>query len=149
MIVPHDSIVVKKICALLVPVIQLFGLYVFFHGHHSPGGGFQGGVLIGASLILKELVTGRSHHKKQSLSKEVKTGSLGLAVYAGIGVLPMLAGVYFLDYGGIPLPGTGPSSRRFLGILGVELGVLLVVAATLVIIFHVLAGTALREERTP
>ena len=36
----------------MTPFIQLFGLYVIAHGHHSPGGGFQGGVILGTSLIL-------------------------------------------------------------------------------------------------
>ena len=52
MIEAHDSIIVKKATKLLVPSIQVFALYVLFHGHHSPGGGFQAGVLIGASGVL-------------------------------------------------------------------------------------------------
>ena len=35
--------------------MQLFGLYVIVHGHYSPGGGFQGGVALGASFILLAL----------------------------------------------------------------------------------------------
>ena len=37
--------------------MQLFALYVVAHGHHSPGGGFQGGVILGASLILLAMST--------------------------------------------------------------------------------------------
>jgi len=39
----------------MIPIIQLFALYVVAHGHHSPGGGFQGGVIFGASFILLAL----------------------------------------------------------------------------------------------
>jgi multicomponent Na+:H+ antiporter subunit B len=46
----HD-LIVTTICRILIPFIQLFGLYVIAHGHHSPGGGFQGGVILGASII--------------------------------------------------------------------------------------------------
>ncbi len=49
---PHQALIVKTICRLLVPFMQLFALYVIAHGHHSPGGGFQGGVILGASFIL-------------------------------------------------------------------------------------------------
>ena len=49
--VPHD-LIVKTTCRLIVPFIQIFALYVIAHGHHSPGGGFQGGVILGAALIL-------------------------------------------------------------------------------------------------
>ncbi len=48
--VPHD-LIVKTTCRLIVPFIQIFGLYVIAHGHHSPGGGFQGGVILGAAMI--------------------------------------------------------------------------------------------------
>ncbi|MFV1996094.1 MAG: hydrogen gas-evolving membrane-bound hydrogenase subunit E, partial [Verrucomicrobiales bacterium] len=47
-----SNLVITTTCRLLVPVIQLFGLYVVAHGHYSPGGGFQGGVVLGASFIL-------------------------------------------------------------------------------------------------
>ncbi|NVM57303.1 MAG: sodium:proton antiporter, partial [Desulfobacterales bacterium] len=48
---PHD-LIIKTVCRLLIPFIQLFALYVIAHGHHSPGGGFQGGVILGASIML-------------------------------------------------------------------------------------------------
>ncbi|MDZ7690581.1 MAG: MnhB domain-containing protein [Balneolaceae bacterium] len=32
---------------ILSPYIMVFGFYVIFHGHYSPGGGFQGGTLLG------------------------------------------------------------------------------------------------------
>lgn len=39
----------------LFPVTLLFGLYLLVNGHLSPGGGFQGGVVIGSALILADL----------------------------------------------------------------------------------------------
>ena len=45
-------------CRMVIPVIQIFALYVVAHGHHSPGGGFQGGVMLGASFILFALAFG-------------------------------------------------------------------------------------------
>ncbi|HMS17523.1 MAG TPA: MnhB domain-containing protein, partial [Planctomycetota bacterium] len=40
---------------LVSPYIMLFGLYVIAHGHYSPGGGFQGGALLAASVLLVRL----------------------------------------------------------------------------------------------
>ena len=37
---------------ILVPVIFVFGIYVILNGHLSPGGGFSGGAILGAGLIL-------------------------------------------------------------------------------------------------
>ena len=36
------SIIVKTIANMGFPFILIYGLYVIAHGHHSPGGGFQG-----------------------------------------------------------------------------------------------------------
>lgn len=40
---------------LVTPFIQVYGIYVILHGHLSPGGGFSGGAIFGASLILVAL----------------------------------------------------------------------------------------------
>jgi multicomponent Na+:H+ antiporter subunit B len=37
---------------LLFPPILLLGAYVFIHGHLSPGGGFQGGVIVATGFLL-------------------------------------------------------------------------------------------------
>ena len=47
-----QNMIVVQTCRLVIPIMQLFALYVIAHGHHSPGGGFQGGVMFGASFIL-------------------------------------------------------------------------------------------------
>ncbi len=46
--------------ALLVPIIVLFGIYVLLNGHLGPGGGFSGGAIIGAGLILYAIAFGFS-----------------------------------------------------------------------------------------
>ena len=48
---PRDPIL-EMACRMLFPPTHLFGLYVLTHGHYSPGGGFQAGVILGASFIL-------------------------------------------------------------------------------------------------
>jgi multicomponent Na+:H+ antiporter subunit B len=40
---------------LLVPIIVLFGAYIFINGHLSPGGGFQGGAVVASSVMLSFL----------------------------------------------------------------------------------------------
>ena len=49
-----DSIT-HGIVRILVPCILIFGLYVILNGHLSPGGGFSGGSILGAGLILHAL----------------------------------------------------------------------------------------------
>ena len=49
---PKNDAILQAVARVLVPVIILFGIYVVFNGHISPGGGFSGGAIIGAGLIL-------------------------------------------------------------------------------------------------
>lgn len=49
---PKSDTILQKITLVLVPIIMIFGIYVVLNGHLSPGGGFSGGAIIGAGLIL-------------------------------------------------------------------------------------------------
>lgn len=53
------SDVVSFIVRLLAPFIALFGIYVILNGHISPGGGFQGGAIIAALVIVTTIIVGR------------------------------------------------------------------------------------------
>ena len=46
------DLILKKVTTLVMPCIVLFGVYVVLNGHLSPGGGFSGGAIMGAALIL-------------------------------------------------------------------------------------------------
>lgn len=49
---PKSDLILQHQANLLVPLILLFGIYVVMNGHISPGGGFSGGAIMGAGLIL-------------------------------------------------------------------------------------------------
>lgn len=135
--IPHD-LIIKTICRLMVPFIQIFALYVVAHGHHSPGGGFQGGVILGASVI----VLAMSHDLRTTLQRmrEKVVGILcavGVLLYAGTGALCLLLGMNFLDYSALaPILGVGPVTARSHGILIVEIGVAIAVMTAMVWIYN-------------
>ncbi|MBQ8201137.1 MAG: hypothetical protein IJZ74_05155 [Clostridia bacterium] len=49
---PKNDMILQHQANFLVPLILLFGIYVIMNGHISPGGGFSGGAIMGAGLIL-------------------------------------------------------------------------------------------------
>lgn len=49
---PKNDLILQKITMILMPMIMIFGIYVILNGHLSPGGGFSGGAIMGAGLIL-------------------------------------------------------------------------------------------------
>ncbi len=49
---PKNDKILQLSAKILVPIIIMYGIYVILNGHLSPGGGFSGGAIIGAGLIL-------------------------------------------------------------------------------------------------
>lgn len=49
---PKNDKILQKIAFILIPPIIIYGIYVVLNGHLSPGGGFSGGAIIGAGLVL-------------------------------------------------------------------------------------------------
>ena len=49
---PKNDAILQNSAVFLVPLILMFGIYVILNGHISPGGGFSGGAVMGAGLIL-------------------------------------------------------------------------------------------------
>ncbi len=124
---------------LLVPFMWMFAAYVLVHGHDSPGGGFQSGVILAASIVLLRLVRGSDTVTTLSSRNALVLACVGPLLYGGIGVTSVLFGGNFLDYGALPLP-MDPTEVRVIGTLGIETGVMVGVAGVLVLIFDTLAG---------
>jgi len=49
---PRFDKILQQVTFILFPLIMIFGIYVVVNGHLSPGGGFSGGAIMGAGLIL-------------------------------------------------------------------------------------------------
>ena len=49
---PKNDVILQTVARVLVPPIFIFGIYIILAGHLGPGGGFSGGAVIGAGLIL-------------------------------------------------------------------------------------------------
>ncbi|MDG4551329.1 MAG: Na(+)/H(+) antiporter subunit B [Candidatus Contendobacter sp.] len=124
---------------LLLPLILLFALYVQFHGDYGPGGGFQAGVIFGAGFILYALIYGLDNARRLMPPWLLRIGvSLGVLIYAGVGLVGLFLGGNYLDYG--VLDSHDPAHGQHLGILLVELGVGITVSAVMVTIFYSFAG---------
>lgn len=122
----------------LIPLIMLFALYVQFHGEYSPGGGFQAGVIFGAAMILYALVFGLKRARQVLPMRFMRVlACVGVLLFCGVGVVGMMLGGNFLNYNVLA---DDPLTGQHMGILLVELGVGLTVAAVMVIIYYVFAG---------
>ncbi len=90
----NASSIVTAGSKLLFPAIILLGAYVFIHGHLSPGGGFQGGVIIATGFLLMLLA-----YENYSVSHTALSivESLAGITFAGVGLLGFMHGGTFLQ----------------------------------------------------
>jgi multicomponent Na+:H+ antiporter subunit B len=94
------SLIVKTITSWVKGLIFLFGLYIIFFGHLTPGGGFPGGVIIAASYILLTLGFG-SEFSLKNISKAVASelDSIGALLFLVIATLGIFMGnAFFINY---------------------------------------------------
>ena len=134
----RDNVILRVIAKLLIPFILLFALYVQFHGDFGPGGGFQAGVIFAAGLILYGLIFGVENARRVAPGPVlVAAMAAGVLLFAGVGVVTLVMGGNYLDYG--VLGGDFVAGQHH-GILLVELGVGITVAAVMTAIFFAFAG---------
>lgn len=137
-----EDIVVRSVCRLVVPFIQIYGFYVIFHGHLSPGGGFPGGAIVASSLILYALsfnLEAGSRKLGSNVSALMESG--GALWYLLVGMAGILLGSNFLAnrVAGFYL-GT-PGQLFSSGIIFLlSLGIGAKVASTMVTLFFSLSG---------
>lgn len=90
------GVIVRYAANLFLPLACTFGGYVVLHGDSSPGGGFQGGVLIASAVLLVFLGYGG-----RKMSSVFKTGFLHNSetvaeiIYIAIGLIGVLVGLNF------------------------------------------------------
>jgi len=142
---PFGSSVLDAACRLLIPFILLFALYVVTHGHYSPGGGFQGGAMLAAAIILIRLVRGQASLWGLHGIAALRLACCGVGLFAGIGFLSLLLARNYLDYAALPLA-LAPGTVRAIGSFGAEVGIAIGVTGVLVLIFDALIAWEEEEE---
>ena len=132
--------VLQVMAILLIPFILLFAFYVQFHGDFGPGGGFQAGVMFATAIILYALTFGLDDAMAVMPSNVIQIlAASGVLLYGATGVVAMLFGGNFLDYGYLA---SNPVTGQHIGIIVIELGVGITVAAVMIAIFFAFDGCA-------
>lgn len=79
---------------LLAPLVLLLGVFIFMHGHLTPGGGFQGGAVMAVATVLFILAEPRRHRARRMFHL---VESLSGLIYLALGVLGIFLAGGFLD----------------------------------------------------
>ena len=125
-----SKIILKKGAKCLAPIVILYGIYVVLNGHLSPGGGFSGGSIIGAGLILYSAANGQKKMQNFFTIKTLTYISVAcLLTYCGCKSYSFFTGA---NHVGIPVPKGTPGNLLSSGfILPLNICVGLVVACTM------------------
>ena len=94
-----NSTVVDVVTRKLIPYVLLFGFYLISNGHISPGGGFQGGVVLSSGVMLLCLSRGASEarrHFPPSIFSIILIAAFSLFLITGI--LGMIIENHFLAH---------------------------------------------------
>lgn len=95
---PMASAAIRFFAVLLIAPIGLFGLYMTTHGQLTPGGGFQGGVILASAPLLIYLADRFDMLRKIAPKRFVETcEALGASAYALAGVAMLFLGGMFLE----------------------------------------------------
>jgi multicomponent Na+:H+ antiporter subunit B len=104
------STIVTTVVRFSLPVVLMFAVYTILHGETSPGGGFQGGAIIGASIILFTIVFGLAVSTKRiPLGARIPMESVNMLGFLSMGLIGLAFGVQFLTY---ILPGLGVTAAE-------------------------------------
>lgn len=135
----YESLFLHTVARAIVPIIQVFAFYVITHGHYSPGGGFQGGVMLAVSIILLRISLGEESFERFPRNAGIVLAGVGALCFALLGLVPLLLGGSFLDYGReffwLPAP-----TAHYWGIFLAEVFIGILVWGSLMAIYDTLAG---------
>lgn len=94
--IKFKDLIIKTGADFFAPIALVLGIYVILHGHLSPGGGFQGGVLVASAVLLVYL--GYGHKTMSSMFNGdflKKNESVGAILYSGFALVGIIFGANF------------------------------------------------------
>jgi multicomponent Na+:H+ antiporter subunit B len=113
-----SSRIIETATNIIMPFMILFGIYIIINGHLTPGGGFQGGVILGSCALLLYIVFGiKKQAKKLSILE-----NMGALIFLFIGILGIIFGGFlFSNFIAKGTPGTTLSGGT-ISIINIAIG---------------------------
>lgn len=122
----YDSIILRTVAKLMLPLLLLLSLFMVVRGHNLPGGGFIGGLLASAGVILQIVAFGPDRARAIIPINFLNLAAVGVLFAAVWGLLGLATGQPYMTAFWIkePIPGIGKLGTPFLFDIGVYLTVI-------------------------
>ena len=144
----RSAILTELVNRWLTKVATLVAIYMTFRGHNAPGGGFAGGLVLGAAFVLQFLAGQQPTIRRRPISQPAALLGAGLLLSLGTTAAPLLVGAAALEshIWLLELPLIG--SVKLVSSTFFDIGVLLVVVAVVLLILQFLGerGAALMND---
>lgn len=128
--------ILREIGKTILPFTQVFGIYVILFGHISPGGGFAGGTILGASLILSKIIDSEHRFTRRlSFKLLLRTATICIMTYGIVKGYSFITGGSHIDAPHLP---KGIAGNILSGgyILPLNIAVGIIVAITIYIFYN-------------
>lgn len=137
---------VRVACLAATAPLTLLGLYVVAHGHVSPGGGFQGGVVLATPLVLVSLAGRYVAFERGEPRRLLDAGEgLGAGGFVAVGLVTLTGGAFLFN--GLPDGRLGElGSAGILPLLNLTVG-LEVAAGVVLVVYDLLEQTLVVRRR--
>lgn len=126
--VSYDSIVLRTVSRLMLPVLLLLSVFMLLRGHNMPGGGFIGGLVASSAIILQMIAFGPTYARNVVRVNYLTLAGVGIVFATAFGLPALVTGQPFMTAFWIPdpIPGIGKIGTPVMFDVGVFLTVIAV-----------------------
>ena len=136
-----ESQVILTAVRIIAPFTMTYGLFLALHGADTPGGSFQGGAIVGVTVLMIAFAFGIEPTRAWA-KNGVITGMVagGVIVFIGVGLATISLGGAFLEYRLFETMLGIPDGTKW-GMEAIEVGgIALIVAGVVVTLFFAMAA---------
>lgn len=132
------SLILRVAARWLTPVVVFVSVYLLLRGHDAPGGGFIAALVMSTTVALRYLAHGSEGVQRMVRRRWEPLLAIGLLIAVGVGAAGYAIEGEFLSgtYWALSLPGLGP--LKVTSSLGFDVGVFVVVLASVAAIIRAL-----------
>ena len=134
------SIILETSARAVFHTVVVFSLYLLFAGHNAPGGGFIGGLVAAAALVLRFVAQGPDDVNRTARVAPETVLGLGALLTAGAAVFPWLGGDTFLEAGSVSLALGVIGTVKLTTVLAFDVGVYVIVVGVVLTVLRTLGG---------
>lgn len=142
-----ESQVILTSVKIIAPFTLTYGLFLALHGADTPGGSFQGGAVIGVTVLMLGFAFG-IEPTREWLQNAIVVGlvTVGVAIFIGVGLATMALGGAFLEYAMFETVLGIPDGTKW-GMEAIEVGGIAAIVAGVVITLFFATAAGFVPER--